>query len=149
MLLLDWYDLRKKCAELGSMICRGRQAKAEVLRPVCRHVWQGETAAAIATLEAYRPQAKNMAKLDELITNLRARQPYSPNYRQRRREQHEIGSGQVEKGNDLLGAQRQKGRGMHGSLETSDALTALRTLLLNGGWDHSWRHRDVLPLVAT
>jgi hypothetical protein len=148
-LLLDWYHLRKKCAELGSMICRGRRAKAELLRPLYRHLWQGETDAAIATLAAYRPQAKNTAKLDELITYLQARQPYIPNYRQRRREQHDIGSGQVEKGNDLLVAQRQKGRGMHWSLETSDALAALRTLLLNGGWDRYWRHREVLPLVAT
>jgi hypothetical protein len=148
-LLLDWYHLRKKCADLGSMICRGRKAKAELLRTLYRHLWQGETAAAIAALEAYRPQAKNTAKLDELITYLQDRQAYIPNYRQRRREQHYIGSGQGEKANDLIVAQRQKGRGMHWSLETSDALAALRTLLLNGGWDRYWRHRDVLPLVAT
>ncbi len=147
--LLDWYHLHKKCAELGSMICRGRKAKAELLRPLYRHLWQGETAAALATLEAYRPQAKNTAKLDELITYLRDRAAYIPNYRQRRREQHYIGSGQVEKANDLIVAQRQKGRGMHWSLETSDALAALRTLLLNQGWDAYWRHREVLPLVAT
>jgi hypothetical protein len=148
-LVLDWYHLRKKCSELGSMICRGRKAKAELLRTLYRQVWQGETEAAIATLEAYRPQAKNTVKLDELISYLRARQPYIPNYRERRREQQYIGSGQVEKANDLLVAKRQKGRGMHWSLETSDALVALRTLMLNGGWDRYWRHHEVLPLVAT
>ena len=148
-LLLDWYHLRKKCAELGSMICRGRKAKAELLHMLYRHLWQGETAAALAVLEAYRPQAKNTAKLDELISYLQVRAASIPNYRQRRREQQYIGSGQVEKANDLLVAQRQKGRGMHWSLETSDALAALRTLMLNGGWDRYWRHREVLPLVAT
>ena len=66
-MLLDWYHLRNKCGELGSMICRGRKAKAELLHMLYRHLWQGETAAALAALEAYRPQAKNTAKLDELI----------------------------------------------------------------------------------
>ena len=28
IMILDWFDLRKRCAELGSMICHARQAKA-------------------------------------------------------------------------------------------------------------------------
>jgi len=58
-----------------------------------------------------------------------------PNYRQRRIARKYIGSGQVEKAHDVLVARRQKGRGMHGRQETSDAVAALRTLMLNGGWD--------------
>ncbi len=99
-------------------------------------------------LEVQRPQTKNEAKLDELIGYLRARAPWIPNYRQRRIEQHYIGSGHAEKANDLLVARRQKNRGMQWSLETSDALAALRTLLLNGGWERYWQQREVLPLVA-
>ncbi len=38
---------------------------------------------------------------------------------------------------------------MHWSLETSDGLAALRTVLLNGGWERSWHQRQVLPLLAT
>jgi len=38
---------------------------------------------------------------------------------------------------------------MQWSLETSDALAALRTLLLNGGWERYWQQRQILPLVAT
>jgi hypothetical protein len=45
-------------------------------------------------------------------------------------------------------ARRQKGQGRHWSLETSDALAALRTLMLNGGWELYWRERQVLPLIA-
>ncbi len=45
-------------------------------------------------------------------------------------------------------ARRQKGHGMHWSLETSDALAALRTVLLKGGWDRYWPQRQVLPLLA-
>ena len=71
-----------------------------------------------------------------------------PDYRLRRREGRYIGSGHVEKTNDLRVAQRQKGQGMHWSLDTSDALAALRTLMLNGGWERYWRDRQVLPLVA-
>jgi len=149
IMILDWFHLRKRCAELGSMICHGRHAKAALLGPLYRELWQGEVDAAIARLEAYRPQARNSERLDELIQYLHDRGAYIPNYRQRRRECQYIGSGHAEKANDLIVAQRQKGAGMHWSLQTSDALAALRTLMLNGGWDRYWRHRQVLPLVAT
>jgi hypothetical protein len=148
-LILDWFHLRKRCADLGSMICHGRQAKAALVRPLLRHLWCGDVPAAITLLAAYRPQARNVDRLEELIQYLRDRQPYIPNYRERRRNCQYIGSGHVEKANDLIVAQRQKGAGMHWSMETSDALAALRTLMLNGGWDRYWRHREVLPLVAT
>ena len=55
----------------------------------------------------------------------------------------------MEKANDLIVARRQKGHGMHWSQETSDALGALRTLMLNGGWDRYWQQREVLPLLAS
>jgi hypothetical protein len=148
-MILDWWHLRKRCADLGSMICHGRKAKAALLGPLYRHLWQGEVDTAIALLETYRPQARNETRLDELIQYLHDRQAYIPNYRARRRERQYIGSGHVEKANDLIVAQRQKGAGMHWSLATSDALAALRTLMLNGGWDQYWRHRQVLPLVVT
>lgn len=148
-LILDWFHLRKRCAELGSMICHNRKAKAALLGGLYRHLWRGEVDAAIALVEAYRPQARNLERLEELSQYLRDRQPYIPNYRVRRQECQYIGSGQVEKANDLIVAQRQKGAGMHWSVQTSDALAALRTLMLNGGWERYWRHRQVLPLVAT
>lgn len=147
-LLLDWYHLAKKCVEMTSLICRGKRAKKPLLKVVLACLWEGQVAQAIAALEAHRPEAKNLAKLDELIGYLVARQAYIPHYRARRRERRYIGSGHVEKTNDLLVAQRQKGHGMHWSLQTSDALAALRTLMLNGGWDRYWRDREVLPLVA-
>jgi hypothetical protein len=43
------------------------------------------------------------------------------------------GSGHTEKANDLTVARRQKHRGMQRSLDTSDALTTLKTLMLNRG----------------
>jgi hypothetical protein len=50
---------------------------------------------------------------------------------------------------DVIVARQQKGRGMQWSEAMSDALAALRTLMLNGGWDRYWQQREVLPLVAT
>lgn len=111
-LLLDWWHLCKRCRELASMACRGRKAKAALLRPIYRHLWQGDVAAVVALLEAYRPQAKDGERLEEWITYLRARTPYIPNYRERRRTCQYIGSGAVEKVNDVLVARRQKGQGM-------------------------------------
>lgn len=86
--------------------------------------------------------------LDKLISYLREPEPYIPHYGERRRTSQYIGSGQVEKANDQIVAQRQKGAGMRWSLDTSDALAALRTLKLNGGWDDYWVHRRLPSLLA-
>jgi hypothetical protein len=100
-------------------------------------------------LEVYRPQTKNEEPLNSLIAYLQTRQDWMVNYRQRRINQQYIGSGHVEKANDLIVARRQKGRGMQWSLETRDALAALRTLMLNDGWDQYWQQRAVPLLVAS
>ena len=148
-MLLDWHHLRQKCLELSSRICRSKAAKAQVLRRLHRRLWRGDVAGAVTVLEAHRREAKNEAKLNELIAYLQARAPWIPNYRQRRLEQRSIGRGQVEKAHDRIVARRQKHRGMQWSEATSDALAALRTLLLNGGWERSWQQREVLPLLAS
>ncbi len=97
----------------------------------------------------YRPQARNVEKLEELLAYLHARREFLPNYRQRHITRQYIGSGHTEKLNDLLVARRQKGAGRHRSHETSDALAALRTLLLNDGWARYWQHRQVLLVRAS
>jgi len=148
-MILDWYHLRKKCYQLCSLICRGRKAKAHLLFTLYRHLWRGKVEDAIQMLEAYRPYAKREAALDELIAYLQERRAFIPDYCQRRQERRYIGSGHSEKANDLIVARRQKRKGMHWSLETSDALAALQTLMLNRGWELYWSHRQVLPLVAT
>ena len=123
--------------------------KAHLLRRLYRRLWRGDVAGAIAVLETERPLTKNEAKLDELIGYLQARAAWIPNYRQRRIERKYIGSAHVEKANDLLVARRQKNRGMQWSERTSDALAALRTLMLNGGWERYWQQREVFPLLAS
>jgi hypothetical protein len=147
-LILDWYHCCKKCYDLTSMICRGRKAKQELVQPLLKNLWRGQVQAALDILEAYRPQAKNLEKLDELIKYFQTRRAYIPNYHEHRLQRHYIGSAHVEKGNDLLVARRQKNQGMHWSKNTSNSLAALQTLLLNGGWDSYWQKRQVLPLAV-
>ncbi len=106
-----------------------------MLRRLSRRLWAGAVRAAIRVLQAQRPHAKNVEALDTLIGYLQARAAYIPHDRARRRQQQYIGRGPGETANDLLVARRQKGQGRHWSLTTSDALAALRTVLLNDGWD--------------
>jgi hypothetical protein len=146
--ILDWYHLKHKCYELTSLICRGRKAKAELLGPLLLDLWRGQVDAALTRLSEYRPQAKNEAKLDELISYLEKNRSAIPNYRERRAHSLYIGNGQAEKANDLLVARRQKHQGMHWEEKTSDALCALKTLLLNQAWDTYWQERRVSSLAV-
>ncbi len=148
-MVLDWHHLKQKCYDLSSRICRGKAAKAQFLCRLYRRLWGGDVPGAIAVVEAERPVTKNAAKLDELLGYLQARAAWIPNYRQRRTNRRYIGSAHVEKANDLIVARRQKNRGMQWSEATSDALAALRTLILNGGWERYWQEREVLPLIAS
>jgi hypothetical protein len=148
-LILDWYHLAKKCYEMTSMICYGRKAKAALMGPLISCLWRGQVDDAITQLDAYRPQCRNEQKLDELITYLTARKPYLVNYKDRRARRIYIGSGHAEKACDLIVSRRQKHKGMHWSRETADGLAALKTLVLNGGWDLYWQERKVLPLAVS
>ena len=82
-LILDWYHLaKKKCKELCCMIARGREAKDELLNSLKLKLWHGQVADAVSLLEAYRVQARNEKKLDELIGYLRKHQEEIPDYHQ-------------------------------------------------------------------
>lgn len=147
-LVLDWYHLAKKCYDMTSMICYGRKAKAALMGPLISRLWRGQVDDAIDQLEAYRPKCRNEQKLDELINYLAARKPYLVNYKDRRARRIYIGSGHAEKACDLIVSRRQKHKGMHWSRETADGLAALKTLVLNNGWDLYWKERKVLPLAV-
>jgi hypothetical protein len=146
--LLDWFHVCKRCRELTSMIGKDRTARRELYRAVRKRLWQGEVAAAVTLLEEYRPQARSEARLEELIAYLQSREESLVNYGERWLKRQYIGSGGVEKGNDVIVARRMKRKGMHWSLITADSLAALRTLRLNHGWDLYWGRREVLRLAA-
>jgi hypothetical protein len=147
-MVLDLYHLEQKCRDMASRICRSRPAKAILLHRLYRRLWAGNVSAAARLLEVYRSQAKNTTALDDLVTYLRARAEWMPNYRARRRSRQYIGSGHVEQANARIVARGQKRHGMHWSVQTCDALAALRTLQLNNGWDNYWFKRQALPLVV-
>jgi len=147
-LVLDWYHLLKKCYTLTSMLCRGRKAKAVLMGRLIPPLWRGKVTEATDILKAYRPECRNEEKLDELIDYLTAREPYIVNYKERRAKRIYIGSGHAEKACDLIVSRRQKHKGMHWSEETADGLAALKTLVLNNGWDLYWQERKVLPLAV-
>jgi hypothetical protein len=48
----------------------------------------------------------------------------------------------------MSGFEDEPGRRLPGLVQPSDALAALRTLMLNGGWESYWQQREVLPLMA-
>ena len=134
----------------GSLL-HDRQRKGSqnaLLSSLKPRLWYGKVADALSLLEAYRPQTKNEKRLYEFIGYLRKHQTEIPDYNERRIHCQFNGSGHVEKANDLLVARRQKHQGMHWSLETSDSLCALKTLMLNHGWELYWQKRRVLPLAA-
>jgi hypothetical protein len=147
-LILDWYHLRKKCYELTSMICRGRKAKASLMSRLIPCLWRGQVKQAISHLESYRIECRNETRLNELIQYLSAREPYICNYRERRIKRIYIGSGLVEKANDLIVARRQKHKGMHWSEHTAHGLASLKTLVLNQAWDLYWQEAKIMPLTA-
>src|SRR5205085_8089160 len=100
------------------------------------------------SLEAYRATATNAKALEELAEYLREREEALPHYRERRATRQYLGSGQAEKANDLLVARRQKNRGAHWNLQTSEALAWLKALQLNHDWDAYWSAGRLPSLVA-
>jgi hypothetical protein len=146
--VLDWLHLSKRCRELTSRIGTNREERRGLYQQVRGRLWRGEVEEALAVLEGYRPQTKNEERLDELMGYVRNREGSIVDYGGRRRRRDYIGSGGVEKGNDVIVARRMKRRGMHWSEESADALAALKTLWLNQGWDQYWEGREVLRLAA-
>jgi hypothetical protein len=145
---MDWYHLGKKCYELTSLIARGRVAKNALLGQLMYRLWRGQLDEALALLEAYRPQAKATDSLETLITYLSDRRPYLPNYKQRRAQRQYIGSTHTKRPMIYWSPAARSIRVCTGAKPKADGLAALRTLLLNGGWDLYWKEQQVLPLAV-
>jgi hypothetical protein len=138
-LILDWYHLQKKCHQLLSMVCHGRQERAQVEDQLYPLLWQGDVDTAGQLLETLRSKARHVDKLDELLGYLDKHRTEIPNYDQRRANCQFNGAGMVEKENDLLVARRQKHRGMQWIAKGADFICALRTLWFNGLWASFWK----------
>jgi hypothetical protein len=146
--ILDWFHLKKKVKDRISRMGGSKAEKKALRQALLGELWKGEVAAALLVLEAYRSTAKNLEPLEELAGYLREREEALPNFRERRAGRQYIGSGQAEKANDLLVARRQKNRGMHWNINTSEALAWLKALQLNHDWDAYWSMGCLPSLVA-
>jgi hypothetical protein len=146
--LLDWYHLVKKVKDRISRMGGGKKEKQALRRAVVAALWEGQVEQALQLLADYRETATNLKALTELTEYLEVRQAELPAYRMRRAQRQYIGSGQAEKANDLLVARRQKNRGMHWNIVTSEALARLKLLQLNHEWDAYWAEGRPPSLVA-
>ena len=136
-IILDWYHLRKKCAELMSMIARTKAEKATHLQTLLAYLWRGQTDQAVAYLKT-EVVPRHVGKLTELVTYLDKHTSEIIDYQRRQQAGKPIGSGRMEKGVDLTVAQRQKRKGMSWSDLGSHALALLKTVELNGQWHTLW-----------
>lgn len=146
--ILDWYHLVKKCRDRISRMGGSREEKQTLKQAMLRALWGGKLDQALAHLQQYRQTAQHLKPLEELQGYLESRRASLPHYRERRTKQQYIGSGHAEKANDLLVARRQKNRGMHFSLPTSEALARLKLLQLNHEWDAYWTDGRLPSMVA-
>jgi hypothetical protein len=146
--ILDWFHRVRKVRDRISRMGGSRAAKETLRRAVLGSLWRGEVDAALQQLDDYRSTAQHLPPLAELQEYLRARRAALPQYQQRRAQRQYIGSGQAEKANDLLVARRQKNRGMHWNLTTSEALARLKALQLNHEWDAYWDEGLLPSLLA-
>lgn len=131
-LILDWYHLEKKCKELLSLACKGRQVRNDLLAKLMPLLWHGCVNGAIALLPATDPSTiKNKKALDDLIDYLEYHRASIPCYAVRKKLGLRNGSNPGEKANDLLVSDRQKDNGMSWSRFGSVALASLTALVKN------------------
>jgi hypothetical protein len=108
--LLDWYHLAAKITQLMSQIAPNKEIKEEMISLLLSYLWQGKTSTATLALKFLVP--KNKAKHQELIGYLEKNEPYIIDYERRQKAGKSIGSGRMEKQNDVIVAKRQKRKGM-------------------------------------
>jgi flavin-binding protein dodecin len=131
-LILDWYHLKKKCKELLSLACKGRQVRNDLLAQLMPLLWHGCVDGAIALLQATDLSTiKNKKALDDLIDYLEYHRASIPCYAVRKKLGLRNGSNPGEKANDLLVSDRQKDNGMSWSRLGSVALASLTALVKN------------------
>ena len=129
-LILDWYHLENKCYQkLSSALKCGKKVKEEkeqVTKTLQSILWAGNVKTALDFIAAIdKKLIKSQKAIEELASYITRKQENIPCYALRKGLGLHNSSNPVEKENDLLVAQRQKGRGMAWSREGSAALAAI------------------------
>ena len=143
--LLDWFHLRKHCAETISMMLRAgkenRDTQYRIKRTLFRHLWCGNVQGAISFIQGLSSDTiRNEARRRELIEYLERKEYAIQCYAVRRYLGLTTTSNPVEKANDLTVARRQKKKSMSWSRHGSIGLAALTALYMNNeaeGWHES------------
>ena len=143
--LLDWFHLRKHCAEIISMILRAgkenRDTQYRIKRTLFRYLWCGNVQGAIVFLRSLAGDViRNEARRKELIEYLERKGYAIQCYAVRRYLGLTTTSNPVEKANDLTVARRQKKKSMSWSRHGSIGLASLTALYMNNeaeGWHES------------
>ena len=128
--ILDWYHLQKKVCNLLSMISVNKAQKELDIQQINALLWEGKVAQAKSYIEKMS-KVKNQNKRQEIITYLDKHKKEIIDYKKRKEIGKSIGSGRVEKANDLVVAHRQKKKGMSWSKKGSRALAILKVQQLN------------------
>ena len=131
--LLDWYHLEAKVYQLMTQAAPNKEVKEKVQELIISELWRGESKKAIKHLEEM--EARNLVKRDELKGYLEKNQDYIINYEKRKEAKKVIGSGRMEKQNDVIVASRQKRKGMSWSKRGSRSL-AIVTAHFNQGTNY-------------
>lgn len=129
-IILDWYHLQLKLKNLMSMIATNKKDKELFINELKLLLWNGNAAEAMIYIDNIR-EVKNTEKQQELRDYLEKHQFEIINYGLRQAAKKTIGSGRVEKANDLVVAHRQKKKGMAWSRTGSSALAIISTNRIN------------------
>ena len=143
--LLDWFHLRKHCAEIVSMMLRAgkenRDTQYRIKRTLFRYLWCGNVQGAIGFLRSLTSNViRNEARRKELIEYLERKEYAIQCYAVRRYLGLTTTSNPVEKANDLTVARRHKKKSMSWSRHGSIGLASLTALYMNNeaeGWHES------------
>lgn len=131
--ILDWYHLEAKVYQLMTQIAPNKEVKEKYNKMILNQLWKGESRQAISCLEEI--EARQEKKKGELKGYLEKNEAYIINYEKRRAAGKIIGSGRLEKQNDVIVAQRQKRKGMSWSKSGSRNL-AIVTAYFNQGTNY-------------
>ena len=141
--ILDWFHLKKRCLELLSMGTKGgkkyRNQQYEIRRNLLRRLFVGNVDEAIKYLKDLPDDyVKNRNIIDSLCEYLNRKREAIICYALRNAFGYRISSNTVEKSNDLIVSNRQKGKGMSWSRSGSWALGAIALKYLNNE-NQNWR----------
>ena len=146
--LLDWFHLRKHCAEIISMMLRSgkenRDVQYQIKRSLFRYLWCGNVQGAITYINGLSTDdIRNEFRRTELVEYLKRKEYAIQCYAVRRYLGLSTTSNPVEKANDLTVARRQKKKSMSWSRHGSRGLAALTALYMNHEADN-WHSNNVL-----